>query len=71
MSATVLITGANRGIGIGFTQHYLNAGYRVFACCRSPERASELLLMKQEHPDQLEIIPLDVNKELRERSKSE
>lgn len=39
--ATVLITGANRGIGLAFTQHYLAAGHHVIAVCRQP--SEELL----------------------------
>lgn len=35
MSKTVVITGANRGIGLSFTQHYLAQGYTVYAACRS------------------------------------
>jgi len=31
----VLITGAGRGIGLGFVQHYLNQGANVWACYRS------------------------------------
>ncbi|HED39006.1 MAG TPA: SDR family oxidoreductase [Chromatiales bacterium] len=31
----VLITGANRGIGLGFVQHYLAQGCDVWATCRS------------------------------------
>ncbi len=31
----VLITGANRGLGLGFVQHYLAKGWQVWACCRS------------------------------------
>ncbi|WP_330924624.1 SDR family oxidoreductase [Candidatus Sororendozoicomonas aggregata] len=63
MSKVVLITGANRGIGLEFVHHYLKADYKVFACCRSPEGASELLSAKQAHSDQLEIMPLDVKSE--------
>lgn len=37
--ATVLITGANRGIGLAFTEHYLAAGHHVIAVCRSPSEA--------------------------------
>jgi len=31
----VLITGANRGLGLGFVQHYLAKGDQVWACYRS------------------------------------
>ena len=31
----ILITGANRGIGLGFVRHYLGQGARVWACYRS------------------------------------
>jgi NAD(P)-dependent dehydrogenase (short-subunit alcohol dehydrogenase family) len=30
----VFITGANRGLGLAFTRHYLNRGDRVYACHR-------------------------------------
>ncbi len=39
---TVLVTGANRGIGVAFVRHYAGAGCRVHACCRAPEHASAL-----------------------------
>lgn len=39
---TVLITGASRGLGLEFTKQYAENGYRVIACCRSPEKASDL-----------------------------
>lgn len=31
----ILITGANRGIGLGFVHHYLRAGHAVWACHRA------------------------------------
>ncbi len=31
----VLITGANRGIGLAFAEHYLQAGHKVWACHRA------------------------------------
>ncbi|PID42110.1 MAG: short-chain dehydrogenase [Gammaproteobacteria bacterium] len=39
MSQTVVITGANRGIGLSLTRHYLANGCTVYALCRhsSPE----------------------------------
>lgn len=33
---TVLITGANRGLGLEFVSQYLSAGWDVHACCREP-----------------------------------
>lgn len=39
---TVLITGANRGIGLEFARQYAAAGWSVIACCRQPEAANEL-----------------------------
>ena len=38
----VLITGANRGLGLEFARQYLADGWRVFAACRDPGHATEL-----------------------------
>lgn len=38
----VLVTGANRGIGLEFVRQYAADGWRVTACCRDPSRAGEL-----------------------------
>ena len=56
---TVLITGANRGIGLEFVKYYSQFSKRVIACCRSPEKASELKVLDGLH-DNLEIHTLDV-----------
>lgn len=39
---TVLITGANRGIGYEFARQYAADGWRVIACCRELGRAQDL-----------------------------
>lgn len=39
---TVLITGANRGIGLELTRHYAASGARVHATCRKPSEADDL-----------------------------
>lgn len=39
---TVLITGANRGIGLEFVRQYAADGARVHACCREPGSAQKL-----------------------------
>lgn len=42
MTYTVLITGANRGIGLELARQYSSAGWQVIATARSPDRAEEL-----------------------------
>ncbi len=57
--STVLITGANRGIGLAFAEYYTAAGWNVLAAVRSPERARELLSLAQGY-EHLLIEQLDV-----------
>lgn len=40
--SNVLITGADRGIGLALTHVYASRGDTVLACCRAPRRATEL-----------------------------
>lgn len=56
----VLITGANRGLGLGFTRAYLASGHRVFAGCREPDQASALHDLSPTYPGTLSIFMLDV-----------
>ena len=35
----VLVTGANRGIGLEFVRQYAADGWQVIACCRRPDEA--------------------------------
>jgi NAD(P)-dependent dehydrogenase (short-subunit alcohol dehydrogenase family) len=56
----ILITGANRGLGLEFTRRYLDRGEHVFAGCRSPETARHLGGMQAAYPRRLTMIPLDV-----------
>jgi len=39
---TVLITGANRGLGLEFSRQYAAQGWNVIATCRTPRDADEL-----------------------------
>ncbi|MEM9532752.1 MAG: SDR family oxidoreductase [Pseudomonadota bacterium] len=57
---TVLITGANRGFGLGLTRVYADRGdHQVLACCRSPEQADDLnALVAAGKP--VELFKLDV-----------
>lgn len=54
----VVITGANRGIGLGLVKHYLAAGDQVWACTRSD--AKELARLKD---DRLHLVRWDVREE--------
>lgn len=38
----ILITGANRGIGLEMVKYAMEQGWRVFACCRNPHNADKL-----------------------------
>jgi NAD(P)-dependent dehydrogenase (short-subunit alcohol dehydrogenase family) len=59
--STLLITGANRGLGLEFTRQYAAAGWQVLACCRAPERADALLTLASSQPDQISVHALDVS----------
>jgi NAD(P)-dependent dehydrogenase (short-subunit alcohol dehydrogenase family) len=60
---TILITGANRGIGLELTRQYLKEQKRVFAACRTPEAAQSLSRLKLSNPETLRIYPLEVTDE--------
>jgi NAD(P)-dependent dehydrogenase (short-subunit alcohol dehydrogenase family) len=55
--ATVLITGANRGIGFEMTRLYAAAGHQVLACCRAPAKAQKLGALAAQQP---RVVPLQV-----------
>ncbi|MEM7364121.1 MAG: SDR family oxidoreductase [Pseudomonadota bacterium] len=54
----VLITGANRGIGLALTQRFLRAGDRVTATCRHPDEAQDLRQLSERF--ELTVVPLEV-----------
>ena len=56
--STILITGANKGIGLQITAQYANQGHQVIACCRQPDSATELHKLKESH--QIQIMELAV-----------
>ncbi len=56
---TLLISGANRGIGLELTKQYLTNNWEVIATCRAPEEATQLQQLKVNN-SQLRIEPLDI-----------
>jgi NAD(P)-dependent dehydrogenase (short-subunit alcohol dehydrogenase family) len=59
MTYQVLITGANRGIGLEFTQQYAQDGWNVLACCRDPQHAGNLQALAKSYAN-IRILLLDV-----------
>ena len=57
---SVLITGANRGLGLEFARQYVADGWQVFAACRDPSSASQLRRLAAAKDQKLEIMALDV-----------
>jgi NAD(P)-dependent dehydrogenase (short-subunit alcohol dehydrogenase family) len=59
----ILVTGANRGLGLEFTRQLLVRGDRVLATCRHPGKALALTGLAAAHPGHLHVLPLDLDKE--------
>ena len=59
---TVVITGSNRGIGLGFAKWYAEQGWNVVATCRRPEQADDLNALAAQH-DNVSVEQLDVTSE--------
>jgi len=59
--ATVLITGANRGLGLEFCRQYAEQGWHVIACARNPDDAFDLNNLANHHPN-VQLEALDVSK---------
>ena len=59
----VLVTGANRGLGLGFVTNYLGKNVNVVSTTRDLKSSMELLALKERFPDNLEIFELDLLKE--------
>lgn len=63
MTEQILITGSNRGIGFAFVKEYMRHDVHIFASCRSPETAATLLQLKDDYPNKITLIPLEVTDE--------
>lgn len=58
--ASVFVTGANRGLGLEFVRQYSADGWRVFAGCRAPNKASDLNAIASGSGGQTTVHAVDV-----------
>jgi NAD(P)-dependent dehydrogenase (short-subunit alcohol dehydrogenase family) len=56
----VLLTGANRGLGLEFTRQYLAEGWDVIAACRDPRAAEALQRLEGSPSGSLTLLEMDV-----------
>ncbi|GAE36136.1 SDR family oxidoreductase [Halalkalibacter akibai] len=60
----LLITGANRGLGLALTTEAIKRGHSVLAGVRNPEQGADALRhLSADFPSQLKIVPLNVTNE--------
>jgi len=59
----IMITGSNRGIGIGLVSEYLKRGCTVIATCRSPDKANDLKKVLEDNKTGSFITQLDIDSE--------
>jgi NAD(P)-dependent dehydrogenase (short-subunit alcohol dehydrogenase family) len=58
--STVMVTGANRGIGYEHVAQYAQKKWKVIACARQPEKAIELLQLQDKYGANFIIEELEV-----------
>lgn len=58
---TLLVTGANRGLGLEFVRQYGADGWRVHAICRAPSNAADLDAVAAESSGRVSIHAADVS----------
>jgi len=58
--SSILITGANRGLGLEFAKQYLADGWQVIAACRNPGAAHALRRLEDNSKGSLTVMAMDV-----------
>ena len=56
----ILVTGTNRGLGLGLVKKFLENNEKVICTTRNFSKSIELLLLKEKYNDNLEICELDL-----------
>ena len=67
----VFITGANRGLGLGFVKSFLAKNANVICTTRNISGSQELLECKKKYPNNIEVLELDLLKENSENTLSD
>ena len=67
----VLITGANRGLGLGFVRSFLATNVKVVLTTRNISGSKDLLECKKKHPNNIQILELNLLKENSEKTLSD
>jgi NAD(P)-dependent dehydrogenase (short-subunit alcohol dehydrogenase family) len=57
---TILVTGANRGLGLEFARQYAAEGWQVYAACRTPNAAKELQRIAAESGGRIRVLEMNV-----------
>jgi NAD(P)-dependent dehydrogenase (short-subunit alcohol dehydrogenase family) len=60
LMATVLVTGASRGIGLELVQQYAEDGWHVVAAARRPQQSADLVALAKQFGAKLELKTLDL-----------
>ena len=58
--ASLLVTGASRGLGLEFARQYAADGWRVFAACREPQAAGELQKLATGSAGRIRVLAMNV-----------
>jgi NAD(P)-dependent dehydrogenase (short-subunit alcohol dehydrogenase family) len=58
--STVLVTGANRGLGLEFARQYAADGWQVLAACRAPDAATDLQKLAAEGGGRIRVLGMNV-----------
>src|SRR5437660_5690252 len=59
----ILVTGANRGIGLALTRVLLANGNVVIAGCRNPAQSGDLKQLALAHPETIDLVKCEVDHE--------
>ena len=60
--ASMLVTGASRGLGLEMVRQFVGDGWRIYACCRTPETATDLAALAARSDGAITLHTLDVSK---------